>query len=73
MVYDTDKDKHYDPDNDPEAEFVVKDQEIDDEDTFEVEKHVHAVNFDEAGNYLVAMNWYMKNCMEGKRRRCQRI
>ena len=60
MVDDMDKDKDYDPDNDPEAEFVVEDQEIDDKDTFEVEKHVHAVNFDEAGDYLVAMNWYME-------------
>ena len=60
MVDDTDKDKDYDPDNNPEAEFVVEDQEIDDEDTFEVEKHVHAVNFDKAGDYLVAMNWYME-------------
>ena len=60
MVDDTDKDKDYDPDNNPEAEFVVEDQEIDDEDTFEVEKHVHAVNFNEAGDYLVAMNGYME-------------
>ena len=60
MADNTDKDKDYDPDNDPEAEFVVKDQEIDDDDMFEVEKHVHAVNFDKAGDYLVAMNWYME-------------
>ena len=60
MIDDTDKDKDYDPDNDPEAEFVVKDQEMDDEDMFGVEKHVHAVNFDEAGDYLMAMNRYME-------------
>ena len=70
MIDNTDKDKDYDPDKDPEAEFVVEDQEMDDKDTFEVEKHVHTVNFDEAGDYLVAMNRYMeafaKNCMEGK-------
>ena len=60
MIDDMDKDKDYDPDKDPEAEFVVEDQEMDDEDTFEVEKHVHAVNFDEAGDYLMAMNWYME-------------
>ena len=60
MVDDMDKDKDYDPDNDPEAEFVVEDQEIDDEDTFEVEKHVHTVNFDKTGDYLMAMNRYME-------------
>ena len=60
MIDDTDKDKDYDPDKDPEAEFMVEDQEMDDEDMFEVEKHVHAVNFDEAGEYLMAMNWYME-------------
>ena len=60
MVDDTDKDKDYDPDNDPEAVFVVEHQETDDEDMFEVEKHVHAVNFDEGGDYLVAMDSYME-------------
>ena len=60
MVDNTDKDKDYDPDNDPEAKFVVEDQEIDDKDTFEVEKHVHTVNFDKAGDYLMAMNRYME-------------
>ena len=60
MMDDTDKDKDYNPDNDPEADFVVEDQEMDDEDMFEVEKHVHALNFEEAGDYLVAMNRYME-------------
>ena len=60
MIDDTDKDKDYNPDDDPEVDFVVEDQEIDDKDTFEVEKHVHAINFEEAGDYLVAMNRYME-------------
>ena len=60
MMDDTEKDKDYNPEDDPEADFVVEDQEMDDEDTFEVEKHVHALNFEEAGDYLVAMNWYME-------------
>ena len=60
MMDDTDKDKDYNPDDDPEADFVKEDQEMDDEDTFEVEKHVHALNFEEAGDYLVAMNRYME-------------
>ena len=60
MIDDTDKDKDYNPDDDPEAHFVVEDEEMDDKDTFEVEKRVHALNFEEAGDYLVAMNRYME-------------
>ena len=56
MVNDPIKDKDYNP----EAEFETEDQEMEEEDTFEVEKHVHAVNFEEAGEYLVAMNRYME-------------
>ena len=55
MVDDVDKDKDYDPDDDLEAEFVTEDQEIEDE----VEKHIHAINIVEAGDYLVAMRRYM--------------
>ena len=68
MIDDTDKDKDYDPGDDPEADFVVEDQEMDDEDMFKVEKHVHAVNFKEAGDYLVAMNWYMEAFLKIVRR-----
>ena len=39
---------------------MEEDQEIEDEDTFEVEKHVHTLNFEEAGDYLVSMNRYME-------------
>ena len=60
MVDDTDRDKDYNPEEDPEAEFVAEDQELEDEDMFEVEKHVHALNFEEAGEYPVAMNRYME-------------
>ena len=56
MVDNTDKDKDYDLDDDPAS----ADQELEEKDTFEVEKHVHAVNFDEAGDYLVAMKRYME-------------
>ena len=68
MIDDTDKDKDYNPDDDPEADFVVENQEIDDEDTFKVEKHVHAINFEEAGDYLVAMNLYMEAFLKIVRR-----
>ena len=59
MIDDVDKDKDYDPDDDPEADFVTEDQDIEDEDTFKVEKHVHAINIIEAGDYLVAMRRYI--------------
>ena len=35
-------------------------QDIKEEDMFKVEKHVHTVNIEEAGDYLVAMRWYME-------------
>ena len=60
MIDDTDKDKDYNPDDNPEADFVVEDQDMDDEDMFKVEKHVHALNFKEARDYLVSMNRYME-------------
>ena len=60
MIDGTVKDKDYNLDNNPEADFVEEDQEIEDEDTFEVEKHVHTLNFEEAGDYMVAMNRYME-------------
>ena len=60
MIDDTNKDKDYNPDDDPEADFVVEDQEMDDEDMFKVEKYVHALNFEEARDYLVTMNRYME-------------
>ena len=56
MIDDTDKDKDYKPDDDPEADFVEEDQIIDDEDTFEVEKHFHALNFEEAGDGGILKN-----------------
>ena len=68
MIDDTDKDKDYNPDNDPEVEFVEEDQEIEDEDMFEVEKHVHTLNFEEAGDYLVSMNQYMEEVSKIVRR-----
>ena len=60
MINDVDKDKDYDPDEDLEAYFVAKDQDIEDDNTFEVEKHIHAINIVEAGDYLVAMRRYME-------------
>ena len=60
MINDVDKDKDYDPDYDPEADFVVEDQDIEDDYTFEVEKHVHAINIIEAGDYVVTMRRNME-------------
>ena len=41
---------------------------MDDKDTFEVEKHVHALMFEEAGDYLVSMNRYMEAFLKIVRR-----
>ena len=41
---DEDRDPDYQSDNDPEQEFVTEDTELDEENTFEIEKHVHAIN-----------------------------
>ena len=60
MIDDVDKDKDYNPDDNPEADFVVEDQDIEDDDMFEVEKHIHAINIVEAGDYLVTMRRYME-------------
>ena len=50
---DEDRDPDYQPDNDPQQEFVTEDAELDEEDTFEIEKHVHTINLHEAGDYVV--------------------
>ena len=56
---DEDRDPDYQPDNDPEQEFVTEDAESDEEDTFEIEKHVHAINLQEAGDYIVEIRQFL--------------
>ena len=49
-------DEDKDPDFNPEGEFIALDDDmIDDEeeDTFQVERHLHALNFTEAGEFMV--------------------
>ena len=49
-------DEDKDPDHNQEGEFIAQDDDmIDDEeeDTFQVEKHSHALNFTEAGEFMV--------------------
>ena len=50
-------DEELDPDFDPDKEFIEEDdmiiEEDDEEDTFEVHKHSHALNFVEAGEFIV--------------------
>ena len=60
-VDDEDKDPDYDPAGDPEQEFVLEDTELDEEETFEIEKHVHAVNLQEAGDYVVEIRRFVKS------------
>ena len=56
---DEDRDLDYQPENDPEQEFVTEDAELDEEDTFEIEKHVHAINLQEAGDYVLEIRRFM--------------
>ena len=58
-VDDDDKDPDYQPDVDPEQAFVVEDAKIDEEDTFEIEKHVHAINLKEAGDYVIEIRRFV--------------
>ena len=50
-------DEELDPDFNPDKEFIEEDdmviEEDDEEDTFEVHKHSHALNFAEAGEFVV--------------------
>ena len=50
---DDDKDLDYEPTKDLEQDFIVEDAELDDEETYEIGKHVHAINLQEAGDYVV--------------------
>ena len=46
---DEDRDPDYNPTKDLEQEFVEEDMYLDDKETFQIEKHVHAINLQEAG------------------------
>ena len=59
-VDDEDKDPDYQPDKDPEQDFILEDAELDEEETFMIEKHVHAINLQEAGNYVVEIRRFME-------------
>ena len=50
---DEDKDPDYNPTKDPEQEFEEEDTYLDDKETFEIKKHVHAINLQEVGDYVV--------------------
>ena len=59
-VDDEDKDPDYQPDKDPEQDFILEDAELDEEETFMIEKHVHAINLQEAGNYVVEIRRFVE-------------
>ena len=58
-VDDEDKDPDYQPDKDPKKDFIVEDTELDEEDTFEIEKHVHLINLQEAGDYVIEVHRFV--------------
>ena len=57
---DEEKDPDYQPDQDPEQDFIVEDTELDEEETFEIEKHVHTINLQEAGDYMVEIRRFVE-------------
>ena len=56
---DEDKDPDNNPTKDPEQEFEEEDTYLDDEETFEIEKHVHAINLQEVGDYIVEIRRFV--------------
>ena len=60
-IDDEDNDPDYEPDKDPEQDCVAEDMELNEEDTFEIEKHVHAINLDVGCEYrkLIHFMWEM--------------
>ena len=56
---DEDRDPDSPPENDPEQEFVTEDTELDEEDTFKIEKHVHVINLPEADDYIVKIRQFV--------------
>ena len=58
---DEDKDPDYNPAKDSEQEYEEEDTYLDDGETFEIEKHVHAINLQEAGDYVVEICRFV-NC-----------
>ena len=58
---DEDNDPDYNPTKDPEQEYEEEDTFLDDEEMFEIEKHVHTINLQEAGAYVVEIRRFV-NC-----------
>ena len=54
-----DKDPDYNPTKDLEQEFEEEDMYLDDEETFEIKKHVHATNLQEVGDYVVEIRRFI--------------
>ena len=74
---DKDRDPDYNPTKDPEQEFVEEDTYLDDEAMFEIEKHVHAINLQEAGDYVVEIcrfvSCFCESGAESEDRHCKRV
>ena len=58
-VDDEEEDPDYQPEDDPKQEFIVEDAQLDEDETFEIEKHVHAINLQEAGDYVVEIRQFV--------------
>ena len=58
-IDDEHNDPDYMPDDDPEKEFEAEDMELNEEDTFEIKKHVYTINLQEAGDYMVEIRRFV--------------
>ena len=56
---DEDNDPDYNPTEDPEQDYEEEDRFLNDEETFEIEKHVHTINLQEAGAYVVEIRRFV--------------
>ena len=56
---DEDNDPDYNPTEDPEQDYEEEDRFLNDEETFEIEKHVHTINLQEAGAYVVEIHRFV--------------
>ena len=65
-------DEDKDPDFNPEGEFIALDDDTindEEEDTFQVEKHLHALNFAEAGEFVVWVHGELQEMQKSGRER----
>ena len=67
-VDDEEGDPDYQPEDDPKQEFIVEDAQLDEDETFKIEKHVHAINLQEAGDYVIEIRRFVSCFRESSKK-----